>query len=403
MSIPPGVLELAQRPALRPLWAELARRLGTSDRPVRSIQLRGLEPAARAALAEMLASDRLPDADTTVRVDHLAQVLGVDDDGLRIIVERFYGPLGNRSAERARAAADRDALWADVLEQVGGRALGAWVERLRRIGIPDGDLGTYRRQLSAALRVISELPLDSPEPLPLLAARTIGDPHALDAGTWVAGAVLDAVATEHGLAPATNAESQRRLWSRAGVLCDRLSTPVLTSGLRCRGDSPLASILAASADAAEPVPITASQLQRWPIDPQQRTVWVVENPSIVEAARLAGVQAPLVCTASWPTEAAVLLLDQLRVGGTELRYHSDLDPTGVVLTSHLVERFGVRPWRMTAADYLAAAPASRSSREATSGLPPTPWDPELREAMARHGHVVFEEDVIGVLLDDLGV
>lgn len=213
--------------------------------------------------------------------------------------------------------------------------------------------------------------------------------------------MLDAIATEQGLPPASNAETQRRLWSRVGVICDRLSAPVVALGLRCGSGSALAAMLAAAADVSEPVAITASQLQRWPVTPTRGTVWVVENPSIVEAARLAGIRAPLVCTASWPTEAAVLLLDQLRSAGVELRYHSDLDATGLVLTAHLVARFGAHPWRMTADDYAAGSRESGTPLPDVARLPSTPWEPALREAMARAGVVVYEEDVVDILLNDL--
>jgi hypothetical protein len=58
-----------------------------------------------------------------------------------------------------------------------------------------------------------------------------------------------------------------------------------------------------------------------------------------------------------------------------------------------------RAWRMTAADYLARADASRV---ALTGAPqPTPWDPGLARAMRQTGLAVPEESMADQLLDDL--
>jgi uncharacterized protein (TIGR02679 family) len=178
--------------------------------------------------------------------------------------------------------------------------------------------------------------------------------------------------------------------------------PVLTLGLRGLGACPDPGWLAAMADVGEPVTLTASQLRRWPLSASQGDVFVVENPSVVAAAAAARVAAPLVCTASWPTHAAVLLLDQLRSSGARLRYHGDMDPTGLVLTEHHRRRFGAQPWRMSAGDYLAAVGAATVTIDVDTSVPPTPWVPALADAVRAHRRVVFEEQVVDDLLADLG-
>jgi uncharacterized protein (TIGR02679 family) len=130
-------------------------------------------------------------------------------------------------------------------------------------------------------------------------------------------------------------------------------------------------------------------------------VHVVENPSVIAAAAARGLSAPLVCTASWPTHAGVLLLDQLRAGGVRLHYHGDMDPTGLVLAEHHRRRFDAQPWRMGAADYLAAVEAAVVPIDPATAIPPTPWDPALADAIRQHRRVVFEEQVVDVLLGDL--
>lgn len=402
MTIPASLVDRVASLGLTTLWDELARRMEISDRPVRSVRLTGLDASSRRALADLLGADRLPDADTTVRVSRVAASLGLDEDGLRGLVEHLHGPLGNRAAAAARDRAEREELWADAAKHVAGRGLEPWVGQLRAAGIPDGDVGAHRTRLRGVLAVLDELPAEPAVPLPLLAARVLGDPHALDVGNWTAGAVLDALAGCYGEDRATSAETQRALWARAGVICDRLSAPVLTSGLRCGSESPLARVLHMLGEAGEPAMLTASQLQQWPVRVFASTVWVVENPSVVEAARLAGVGGPLVCTASWPAQAAVLLLDQLGASGVELRYHSDLDAVGLALTGHMIDRFGAVPWRMSAHDYLSSRrKPSQVSIADPHGLPATPWEPELRRRMVAEAVPVFEEDVVDLLVGDL--
>jgi uncharacterized protein (TIGR02679 family) len=97
----------------------------------------------------------------------------------------------------------------------------------------------------------------------------------------------------------------------------------------------------------------------------------------------------------------VLLLDQLRAGGAQLSYHGDMDPTGLALTEHHRRRFGARPWRMGGRDYLAALDEAVVTVDPAVTIPPTPWDPDLADAVREHRRVVYEEQVIEVLLRDL--
>lgn len=400
--LPLGLVERAGVPALAPLFDELARRLGTSERPVRQVRLHGLDVRQREALADLLGLARLPGPVATVSTTSLCAALRIDEPALHRLVAVLRGPIGNRADARARDDAARRGLWAEVTEAVAGRGLDAWVGRLRAAGVPDGDIAAHRERLAPILGLVAALPLSAPEPLALVAQRHLGDPHGLDPGTWPRTLVADAAASLIGAPTPSVAEDARGALAAVGIVPDRVSSPVLTLGLRgSDGSDPIAAWLDALADDGEPAALTASQLRRWPVRATHHEAAVVENPSVLAAAASRGVSGvPLVCTASWPTEAGVLLLDQLRSAGVALRYHSDLDATGLALTGHLARRFGASPWRMTAADYLAAVDDARIALAPTE-LPPTPWDPALRTAMQRHARVVFEEQVVDVLLEDL--
>ncbi len=82
-------------------------------------------------------------------------------------------------------------------------------------------------------------------------------------------------------------------------------------------------------------------------------------------ARFAASCPPLVCTAGWPSGAAIMLLRRLAASGAHLRYHGDFDGGGLRIAAHVMARTGAEPWRMATADYLAAV----SPQETGSPMP----------------------------------
>jgi hypothetical protein len=236
--VDPELVARADRPGLAPLWAELSRRLGASDRPVRRARLSGLTAPEREALADLLGLASLPAPDVNVSVERVCRSLRVDEPTLRRLVERLHGPLDNRSARRAAETAARRQLWEEVEAAVAGRGLDGWVARLRAAGVPDGDVEAHRTRLAPVLGVVAALPLAPPRPLAMVAQRHLGDPHALDQGTWAGALVADAAAGLAGLPTPTSAALARAALARVGVVTDQLSSPVLTSGLRGPGGWP---------------------------------------------------------------------------------------------------------------------------------------------------------------------
>lgn len=391
------------RPELAPLVEALVQRLGDGDEPT-TITVRDLTERSRASLADLLGLDRMPPATSRVRVDRLLSALDLRSiTDLRASVEALRGPLPDRRAGRQAEQAAREGLWSwfeaetITLDPDGRHRLAPWVDRVRAQGVRGG-IDVHRHRLEQALRVLRALPADG-VPLAALAADVLGDPHALDRGRRLAALVLDAVAMTAGLAPAGDAEAARELWERVGVAPDPLSSTVLVLGLRGSGDGPLGPWLDATCAMSEPVVLTLAQLRRWPLPPLPATgsAYVVENPSLVAEAASAGWSGPpLVCSSGRPTVAVVTLLRQLGSGGAPLYQHADFDPAGLSITAWLADRAGTIPWRMTAADYLAAAGPAEGP--ASWSVPETPWDPSLREAMMGVGRVVYEEQLRADLL-----
>lgn len=384
------------RPGLTPVWAELARRFGEGQPPV-SITLRDLSPAERQAMADLLGMDRLPEATFRLRVDRLAAACGVTD--LRDEVERRLGPITDRRAARLAARRSREAFWAWFGDAAARLPLAAedpetvkpWVEAMRAAGIPAGDLDAHRRRLTRALTVLAALPAEGVG-LASLAADVLGDAHALDRGRPTAGYVLDALAAVRGRHRATDAEGARLLWEEAGVVPDPLSSTVLVVGLR-------------PADAGEPAVLTLAQIRRRPFPPLPAgdVAFVVENPALMSEAAARGWSGPpLVCSSGRPSIAVVTLLRQLGTAGAALAQHADFDSGGLSITNWLTARAGTTPWRMTAADYLAAVAVRRDRVPISGRLPPSPWNPALREAMAEHGVAVHEEEIRADVLSAMG-
>jgi len=375
----------ARDPRLLSLWRAVHDRL-SSGQSVTRVKVGAWTETEREAIADLLGLDRLPVSGASLTVAALERALGA---GLRSVVETAVGPVGDRRSSRAAALADRAALWSWLGEHplvAAEPALQDWVDQLHRAGLVAGSVPQTRSLLEQALAVLAALPADGVG-LPVLADKVL---QAL--------ACLTGVALDHG------SDGRRRLWQQAGVETDALSSTVLVAGLRLRGPGPVPLALGAWVDAGEAAALTLSQLRALTApSPVGGVVHVVENPSVMAAAlaRFDLDCPPLVCVSGWPSAAGVLLLRLLRVAGAGLRYHGDLDGDGLRIAAHLVARVGAQPWRMTAADYLAAL-------ERRPGGPPAgrvsdvPWDSALGPAMRAGGIAVTEESVLDELLDDIG-
>ena len=406
-----GAARRLDRADLLPVLHELARRYGDGAAPT-TLTVRDLSMTERRAIADLLGIDRLPPPTTRLAISRLTTALGLDrPQELRTAVEELVGPVEDRRATRTARQRARGDLWAWLADELarlpfsrgdgGGAASVAWVDRVRRAGVPGGDVEAHRRFLTAVLGTLGRLPADGIALASLAADGYGGDADALDRGRGAAALVLDAVARLLGQDRPTDAETTRLLWERVGVVPDPLSSTVLTLGLRPRGDDPLAVHLHSMADAGEPTTLTLSQLRRWPVAPLGRgdVAFVVENPTlVVEAADRRWPGAPLICTSGRPTHAVVTLLRQLGQDGAVLAQHADFDVAGLGISTWLADRTGTTPWQMTGDDYLRALGTTGTTVRLRGTVPPTPWDPALQAAMAQHGLAVHEEAVRADLL-----
>lgn len=364
-------------PALLPVWRRLRAPL---ERGVRATRLTAPDRATRHALSGVLGRPLVGDvrlvlADVSALLESRAGLT------LEQVVVTATGPLRDRAAEHAARAAP--------LELLGAVDL-FWAEDVRRSGlltrVPDAEVVARH-----AVAVRDLLPASPARLRTELAVAVTGDAHALDEGRALAAVVLRGLAG--GSVPATAAQ-RRALWEESGVVADTVSTSVLTLGLRPAADGPREQALRDAADRGDPVHLTPWDLRRVDVAIAGGRVLVVENPSVLESfAGRHGGRFAVVCAAGWPAAVALDLLDRL---GVPLDYHGDFDWRGVEICSWLIERRGVQPWRMSAADYLAAPGGGPlTGREVA-----TPWDPALAAVMQERGVAVHEEQLVDVMLAD---
>jgi uncharacterized protein (TIGR02679 family) len=389
---------------LLPLWRVVHQRLG-SGRPVTRVRVTGLTDPGRVALADLLGLDRLPGPDVDVTLGRLEQaVRAVSGRELHDLVTQLVGPVENRAARREDHDRRRAEVWTWLERHPVVRAepsLADWAAQLRRAGLVNGSPERTRSALERTLAVLDALPGDG-LPLPVLADRVLGDPHALDEGHRVPAWVLRAVACRFGLP--YDPAARRELWERSGVACDALSSTVLVAGLCPASPSVAGQLLRLSARAGEAAVLTLVQVRALVagLAPFADDLWAVENPSVLALAadRFGPRCPPIVCLSGWPSAAGMLLLRNVNALGTRIHYHGDLDGDGVRIAAHVLAKAGAGPWRMGVADYRAALRPQRPGPP-VGRVTDAPWDAELAPAMQQAGTAVMEESVAEILLAEL--
>ena len=345
-------------------------------------------------------------------IDALLRRSGVHAGGLAEAVVTLTGPV----TVRADRAADEERAWAEAFTRIeaagaGRPELAAWIGHIRARGVVKrlaaGSPATGRELLDVLASVVAALPTSGGVSLSAFAARVTGRAHALDDGSPLGTLALGVARALAGLAPPaadeSAAEARREAWAGVGVLCDELSSTVLTLALP--GDaSATGRVLAAACASSEPLWLTLRQLVR--ASPQWHgidTVLVVENPSVVSLAadRLGARCPPVVCTNGQPRAAAMVLLRSLAAAGVRLRHHGDFDWGGLTIGNLLHRRLPVEPWRFDRGAYLRAVALHPHAAPLTGSPTAASWDSGLAEAMREAGRQIEEELVAGDFLETL--
>ena len=372
--------------------------------PVEIVRIAGLDAQEHAALASLIGRPQRLSSSLGIDVrmiDASLQRAGIADS-LRDALERLDGPILDLAASRQRLQVH----WADLIADCRHPGLAALLRMpaslglLKRLARQDPAAGA--RLCRQAEAVLQRLPANG-QARSHLAAETLGDAHALDDGQPVATLVLavqrrSVAPTDELEAPAT-AERARDIWAAAGVLVNELARPALFLNLGTEsGDDHWTP--------GEPSFLSLRALVRtarhWRVVGQD--VRVCENPNVVAIAadRLGARCRPLVCTDGMPAAAQRTLLTQLARAGARLLYHGDFDWPGVTIANTVLRDHGALPWRLGAADYLAAIRGATADRQPLTARPITAsWDEALTPAMEQHGVAIAEESLAESLLRDL--
>ncbi|MGI8801866.1 MAG: TIGR02679 family protein [Solirubrobacteraceae bacterium] len=401
-------------PALAWLVDRARRRLELGRSLSGTVTLAGASTGQRRAAERLLGRRPRPGRGLTVSLDEVDAVLrqaGLGTDGLEAAVVLLTGPLTRRADVASREQVAWEEAFAGLLRGAARRAeLTGWLERLTRSGVVkrlEPDPTRARALLDRLGVVLASLPAAG-EPLGGFAARLLGEAHALDDGRPLATLAVGAARALAGLgAPAPGespAESRRETWAAVGLLCDELSSVVLTVGLRGDEETGCGRILAAGRSVGQPLWLTLRQLVRdpplWAESSAGAPVHICENPVIVALAadHLGADCPPLVCTNGQPRAATMLLLRSLAASGAALLHHGDYDWGGLHIANLLHARLPVTPWLFDSESYLRAVSVPRPASPLTGSPVAARWDPLLAGAMARAGRRIEEELVADELV-----
>ena len=394
MSADPRLRRLLGGEALSALRKRLRQRYQRSASPT-LLRLDALNEVEHAALAALTGRAGRPARSLQIDVAEVDATLARAGlaSSLRDALEQLDGAIIDLAAQRLQLRSQWQQLADDcahpdlrsVLQSASGLGL------LKRLCGSRPDAAS--RLIDDAERVLGKLPAGG-IPRAQLAVATLGDAHALDAGSPVASLVITAL--RHGTDGGFDAERSRELWATAGVLVNELARPALA--LNLPGEL--------NTEAGEPGYFSLRRLLRspptWTVT--NRRVFVCENPNLlaIAADRLGPDCAPLVCTDGMPAAAQRLLLTQLRAAGAVLHYHGDFDWPGLRIGNHMVRKHEARPWRFSAADYRAAVvEAPRPGRPLDDAPVHALWDGALAEAMCSERLAIDEEGLADELLRDL--
>lgn len=404
-TVDPRLRKLLDGDELAPLRRRLRRHFERNDPAIASTVLRisGLSSFEHDVLAQLVGAPARQAKSMQVdlmRLDAALRDAGIASS-LRDALEQLDGPIVHRATALAQAQARWDAVSQTCRNEALGRFLAAPASfgLLKRLARQDADAATHL--VECAQDVLQRLPVHG-VPRAQLAAETLGDAHALDAGQPVATLVLAALRQRESDAAVESPEEQvRDVWARAGVLVNELARPALFLNLPVNGDE------APPSPPGEPGYLSLRRLLRAPpaFDVSDRDVFVCENPNLVAiaAARLGTGCAALVCTDGMPAAAQRALLGQLVRRGARLRYHGDFDWPGLRIGNRVIGDFGASAWRFDAREYEAAArDTSRRQHKLEGNFVAASWDAELAPAMQRNGLAIAEEAVVATMLGDLG-
>lgn len=407
--LPAGLRAYLSAPALQPLWPVLRDRLERTGHAIRGAVTVELDDDGADQLSGLLG--RPMRAGTTqvklVALDVALRSSPAERGLVAVVAELTGGPLRDRPAERNKAHARREQLWAELDQLLAGHSLASqdwarpWTDWLHQGGVLTRLPADQASQaLAIAVGTLAKV-LDTDQPpigIAELASGMTGGAHGLDDGAPAAALVLRGLAFALDVPPPASATERRLLWQRVGVSTDEISGTVITYGLRPPGTDRWPAMMRERADLGLFTHLTVHELRRaGELTRPGEIMYACENPQVLQRLAASGVDRPLACTSGNPAAAGSLLL-----GRAVVRYHGDFDWPGIAIARRIIDQ-GAQPWRLGCADYCEALEHLPADRRLmlTGRAETTPWDSGLSPAMMAANVAVHEEAIVDLLLADL--
>jgi uncharacterized protein (TIGR02679 family) len=464
---PPTNLERAVAFFREPVWSRLLTALYdkyTQQGDARGqVTLRACAAEEQREIARFLRQRIPPQSDVTIRLADFQTALSESGFAcdLRALLAAYFPerPRITRPELREQRAATQQrfssALAALADELPDGSAGKRWL-----LSGAHGSAAIFRRYKNEPLEVqeqhlghlrvivdaLNHLPAPAAfERLSLFAQRFSGDPHFLDtqttSGRLFLRALMDLSSLEHPAIPADSEIESEVLLSNegdrstpefmhwrlllyydAGLLLDTISSTVAVCHLASAEDA-----------AGQPDPFVESagerilvlplrQLLAWKhLMPASKDIYLFENPQVFEEVidtlnsaaitRSGRERKPLptlICTAGWPSVAALRLLSLLTESSPEvvLHYSGDFDLQGLRIAAHLLTRYPhhCRLWCFDPPAYLAALhhQGALLGEGERAGLQTLPADlAMLAVAMQKNGRKAYQEGILHLFLHSI--
>ncbi len=263
--------------------------------------------------------------------------------------------------------------------------------------------------------ILDQLPGSAtPQHLAVFAQKTSGDPHKLDPEKAAGRLLLLALSDLGNVSfPPQDRAQQLSLYNEAGLLVDTISSSVAVFNLADATfrDGSLDLWVQAAGERVLLLPLR--QLLAWRhASPSRRDIYVFENPQVFESV-IAGISGPkpwptLICTAGWPSVAALTLLDLLLAASSNYScsYSGDFDLKGLQIAAYLLSRYPdqCHPWHLDLHAYTAALQtggiaASMSELNQLNTLP-TCFAP-LVTSIQKKKKWAYQEGITHILLNSI--
>ena len=288
----------------------------------------------------------------------------------------------------------------------------SWLHGLNTgsLRLPQKALYLQRELLDEVAGGLDYLPEDY-ERLPIFANKVTGNPHALDFDQSAGRLLLQALAYLAGIAVPTAADTRTNLLYQYRIIRDDILNFATVYGLAayCKnGEEILYWRQAASAYAPLNLPlreiVRAERIV--PVLSENKAVYIVENSGVFSALldKLLDNKTviPLIALHGQLKAASWALLDRLTQSGAKLFYCGDLDPEGIAIAQHILERYDeAELWHMSVKEYKEAVidlPEDRIKK-----LPASVHSKleALVQEMRRTHRVLYQESFIDELVNDL--